>query len=663
MLLGLIVGPIISDILSNSCIIKYETKKNEEENLKAQKNILENIENNIISGNYNTSNLDEGKDDIIKLEKITISLSTTENQKNNENKTNLTSINLNGCEELLRKEYNININEKIYIKKIDIEQEGFKIPKIDFDVYSKLSGNNLTKLNLSICKENKIDLSIPIEINEPLDKLNISSGYYNDLCYTTTSNEGTDINMKDRKNDYIKNNKSVCQEECVFSDYNFDTKKAKCSCNVEGVLFSLDNLVINTTKLYKGFVDIKNIANINLLECYDKLFSKDGLLKNVGFYTFIPIIIFHFVSIIIFYKNQFKKINDEVKDINLGIKSWKLIEKEEKLLNKKINKNKNKRHSIKQKNKNLDKNLLLDKKKVKKNSANIKFSPAFLHFLNNKKIHNPPLKKIKVKKTNNNFILNNFNNISNKKTNPNYNKKEQIIEKIKRIMVFNDEELNELKYPLALKYDKRTYCQYYISLLRTRHIIFFTFFNTNDYNSSIIKADLFFINLTIYYTVNVLFFSDSTMHRIYEDQGKFNFIYQLPQITYSNLISSILTLLIKLLALSEGSILSFKENKKPEELKQREDELKKMLKIKFLLFFVLGFIFLVCFWYYISMFCAIYRNTQIHLIKDTLISFGLSLFSPFAIYLIPGAFRIPSLSNTNNKRNCMYTFSKILQLI
>ncbi len=62
------------------------------------------------------------------------------------------------------------------------------------------------------------------------------------------------------------------------------------------------------------------------------------------------------------------------------------------------------------------------------------------------------------------------------------------------------------------------------------------------------------------------------------------------------------------------------------------------------------------------MFCAIYRNTQIHLIKDTLISFGLSLLYPLGIYLIPGFFRIPSLNNTKNKRECLYKFGKILQL-
>ena len=62
------------------------------------------------------------------------------------------------------------------------------------------------------------------------------------------------------------------------------------------------------------------------------------------------------------------------------------------------------------------------------------------------------------------------------------------------------------------------------------------------------------------------------------------------------------------------------------------------------------------------MFCAVFKNTQYHLIKDTLISFALSLFYPLVIYLFPGFFRIPSLSNRNNKKIYLYNFSKILQM-
>ena len=63
------------------------------------------------------------------------------------------------------------------------------------------------------------------------------------------------------------------------------------------------------------------------------------------------------------------------------------------------------------------------------------------------------------------------------------------------------------------------------------------------------------------------------------------------------------------------------------------------------------------------MFGAVYRYTQIHLIKDTLISFGLSLIYPFGIYLLPGLFRIPSLSNINNKKSYCYKISLIIQMI
>ena len=63
------------------------------------------------------------------------------------------------------------------------------------------------------------------------------------------------------------------------------------------------------------------------------------------------------------------------------------------------------------------------------------------------------------------------------------------------------------------------------------------------------------------------------------------------------------------------------------------------------------------------MFCGVYKNTQVYLIKDTLISFGLSLFYPLLINLAPGIFRIPSLSGKKKQRSYLYGISKLLQLI
>ena len=63
---------------------------------------------------------------------------------------------------------------------------------------------------------------------------------------------------------------------------------------------------------------------------------------------------------------------------------------------------------------------------------------------------------------------------------------------------------------------------------------------------------------------------------------------------------------------------------------------------------MLNFLLLVLFGYYIACFCGIYKNTQIHLIKDFLLSFATSLISPPLIYLIPGIFRIFALKKEQN---------------
>ena len=183
----------------------------------------------LTSNYYDTNDLDKGKDHIIKTNKTKITLATTRNQKNNAD-NNITSINIGQCENLLREYYNLTNRDILYIKIIEVIQEGMRIPKIEYDVYSKLHGTNLTKLNATICKNTKITLSIPVIINEAIDKLNSSSGYFNNICYKSTSNYGTDISLKDRREDFINKNQTVCQDDCDFINYNFTTQKANCSC-------------------------------------------------------------------------------------------------------------------------------------------------------------------------------------------------------------------------------------------------------------------------------------------------------------------------------------------------------------------------------------------------------------------------------------------------
>ena len=138
----------IEDIIKNILINNEgnQTEKTKDEEIKYYDNILKIIENEFTSENYDTFNLEHGQDDIIKTEKIITTLTTSENQKNNKN-NNMTRIDLGECETLLRNFYNISINETLYIKKIDIIMEGMKALKVEYDIYAKLFGKNLIKLN------------------------------------------------------------------------------------------------------------------------------------------------------------------------------------------------------------------------------------------------------------------------------------------------------------------------------------------------------------------------------------------------------------------------------------------------------------------------------------------------------------------------------------
>ena len=144
------------------------------------------------------------------------------------------------------------------------------------------------------------------------------------------------------------------------------------------------------------------------------------------------------------------------------------------------------------------------------------------------------------------------------------------------------------------------------------------------------------------------------MHTIYENEGALDIIGQLPQILYSFIISSSICFLLEFLALTEGIILVLKKIRTKKKFNRIIERLDNKIKIKILLYFFISTIFIIVFWYYISMFCAIYVNTQIHLIKDTLLSFILSLIYPIFLYFIPSIFRMSALSNPKNKRVYFY---------
>ena len=158
-----------------------------------------------------------------------------------------------------------------------------------------------------------------------------------------------------------------------------------------------------------------------------------------------------------------------------------------------------------------------------------------------------------------------------------------------------------------------------------------------------------------------MFYTDSTMHKIYIEEGSFNFIYQLPQMIYSLLITNVLNLIITTLGLCQSDILKIKYCS-INIIEQKTKEVLSCIKYKIIIFFIITYAFLILFGFYLGCFCAVYKNTQIHLLIEVSSSFTTSLITPLFLNLLPGIFRIPSLKDIKSNRYVLYKFSKILQM-
>ena len=148
------------------------------------------------------------------------------------------------------------------------------------------------------------------------------------------------------------------------------------------------------------------------------------------------------------------------------------------------------------------------------------------------------------------------------------------------------------------------------------------------------------------------------MTNIYEHKGKYQFIYSLPKTIFSSICCILINMLLKFISLSNKQISTLKKEKNPIKEEKLLLEIIRCLKIKLIIFFVLIFLFTSIFWYYVCSFCAVYINTQKHLLTDTIISFTESMVYPFAYCLITACLRFLALKC---KIKFLFIISKIFQ--
>ncbi len=533
----------------------------------------------------------------------------------------LTFIDFSQCINYLKLQQNLLNIHQFYVFKIEHLLPSYKIPVIEYLIFID-TGQILD------CDNQPLYYKIKVKNidEESLYLYNKSSDYYNEECMVYKSKNDTDLTLYSRRMDYNKNFMSVCEKDCDFINYNPSSSIVECKCNSNSRILTVDDL--NGNDLIYFFDDDPKITNFFLLKCYFLITSKEDIIKNPGFYLTVIVAgifdLIFFLFCIIGYRALSKRIDEAIRLKFHPNKKEDMNNK--KLIIIKLNENNKK---IKRR-----KTILNDRIPNKRKKDTEKRKSQVLSTRKKKKPHRTKSMS---------FSGRNMLQIEGNKKGEALNKKTTVEENgiDENIIIFeNDFELNMLPFQDALKYDRRTCCQYYVSLIKNRQFLLFSLLDFNSYNSVILKKPIFFLSFIYNYGINAFFFTDEVMNKIYENEGKYDIETLTPNAVYSALAATgLLKILMILLLLSERNVLNVKNQKTENQAIESKNHALKIICVKLVFFFIINIGLLIFFMFYLTCFNALYPNTQIYLIINTCISFFISNLLTFLYSLIPALFR------------------------
>ena len=244
--------------------------------------------------------------------------------------------------------------------------------------------------------------------------------------------------------------------------------------------------------------------------------------------------------------------------------------------------------------------------------------------------------------------------------------KEKVIRRrSSQLFDFDSHELNELSFIEAKMFDKRSFCEYYGFMITISNIII-SLFRFEDFNISYIKLGLIFLLFPINLTFNALFFTSNDIKSVYINKiSDISIDWKYLGRSFApSIVSSIILIFFKLLALSHHSIRKIKQEETIEKARKKSECILSCVKFRISLYFIFSLILLILFGIFVGCFCSIFENTQLLLIKNMAFSWALSLLYPFLICIFTSIFRICSIHGRNERgySGC-FRINRILQMI
>ena len=551
-----------------------------------------------------------------------------------------------------------------------------------------------------------------------IDLFDPYSDFLNDICFKFTSEKGTDVTMDSRLEDYYQNI-SFCDdyENSHYLAYNYSSKTKTITYRCAFGFYKSEEdksgyLDIIDTEL-KSLV---SISNIKVITCYKKFLNLRDIIRNYGGMVCILVLIIQIICFLIFCFSGIKPIEEKLENLfligaqilknimkmaSLNTEKDNLIDGKPKKLNlwgtirKIIQKKKEKARlekEAKEKQKLESQVELIDVNNVnnppkKRRSSKLRPSQNLENDVNlikitdineakdinhdEKQTNNDNSDKKKTNKENKKdgkkqktvkFAVAETKESNDKNEDKKTNDNEETKTKKTQIYEYENDELNELPFKKARKFDKRGFCKYYWNVLVFSHIILNVFFRHNDYNLFTVKLGLLFMTFPINLGFNILFYTNKNIKMNYSKalDDLSGFWNNIANTVYSSLLSTTLLIILKFICLTHNSVRVLRKFKDVEYARKKSICVLRCIKIRLVIYYLLSFAFLAIFGYYILCFCAIFENTQIELVKSTFTSWLISLLYPLAICLITSIFR--SLAFKCNNR-ILYLIKTILQFL
>ena len=120
-------------------------------------------------------------------------------------------------------------------------------------------------------------------------------------------------------------------------------------------------------------------------------------------------------------------------------------------------------------------------------------------------------------------------------------------------------------------------------------------------------------------------------------------------------------LIVRFVSLSEKEIYEIYQENNPERRKTLAEKARRSSKIKTIILYVISGLLIGLCWYYVSAFCAVFKNSQGNYFINLLVAFIVCNIWPCVTSLIPALLRTKALKDGTSET--LYNISRIISIL